>query len=392
MKHSLIIFFSLLLLHTSVYSQNDLEKALLEIENNNTSLNALRKSADAEILMNKTGIFLQNPEFEFNYLWGSPSVIGNRTGVSIQQSFDFPSAYRFRKEISETKNNQVELEYVKQEKTILLEARLICIDLIHNNAFRDELSKRVSNAQKIADSYQSKYKLGEANILEYNKSQFTLINLQNDLESLDIEQNNFLSKLVMLNGGKNIEFNTSHFEILDIPLNFDEWYAFTEKNNPVLKWLRQEVEIEQNQEKLSKAMSLPKFQTGYMSEVLSTEAFRGITVGFSIPMWENKNTVKFAKAKIAATESIELDAKIQFYNELKALHSVAVNLQKSVKNYRNNLETFDNSELLKKALDKGEISLINYILELSVYYESANKLIDLERDMQKTYAHLMKFM
>jgi len=53
---------------------------------------------------------------------------------------------------------------------------------------------------------------------------------------------------------------------------------------------------------------------------------------------------------------------------------------------------FNNSDLLKKALDKGEITLINYILELSIYYESVNNLLILERDMNKTIAELNQYL
>ena len=40
----------------------------------------------------------------------------------------------------------------------------------------------------------------------------------------------------------------------------------------------------------------------------------------------------------------------------------------------------------------GEISLIEYILELSIYYDSVNKLHELERDMNKSMAELKLYM
>jgi len=67
-------------------------------------------------------------------------------------------------------------------------------------------------------------------------------------------------------------------------------------------------------------------------------------------------------------------------------------LQKSANDYKSKLEAFNNSELLRKALDKGEISLINYMLELSIYYESVNKLLELERDMNKAIAELNQYL
>ncbi|MBA7555176.1 hypothetical protein ES705_47829 [subsurface metagenome] len=83
---------------------------------------------------------------------------------------------------------------------------------------------------------------------------------------------------------------------------------------------------------------------------------------------------------------------MQLYNQLKALHTKALGLQKNVNDYRLNLLLFDNSELLIKALDKGEITLIDYILELSIYYESVNKLLELEKELNKTLAQLNQYM
>ena len=139
-------------------------------------------------------------------------------------------------------------------------------------------------------------------------------------------------------------------------------------------------------------MSLPKLQAGYMSESIVGQDFKGLTVGLSIPLWENKNTVKYAKANTVALENMAIDNKVQLYNQLKVLHTKAIELQNSSADYKSKLQSFNNSELLMKALDKGEISLIDYILELSFYYESVNNLLELERDMNKTIAELNQYL
>ena len=83
---------------------------------------------------------------------------------------------------------------------------------------------------------------------------------------------------------------------------------------------------------------------------------------------------------------------MHFYIQLKALHTKATGLQKNANDYRLNLQVYDNTELIKKALDKGEISLIDYILEFSIYYESLNTILELERDLNKTLAELKQYM
>lgn len=378
----------LLFLPVSLFAQNNVDKVLSQIEKNNTTLSALRKSADAQKVGNKTGIFLKNPEVEFNYLWGNPSAIGNRTDFSIKQSFDFPTAYGYKNQISDIKNEQTELEYRKQQKTVLLQARNICIDLIYTNALKSEYGKRLNHAQNIAKSYKLKFDAGDANVLEYNKAQLNLLNLSNKIELLEIDRTALLSELTRLNGGIAIELADSEIQSQIIPADFDQWYTRAEQSNPILNWLKQEIEISKKQVSLNKALSLPKVQAGYMSETIVGQQFRGVSVGLSIPLWENKNTVKYAKANTIALEAVAADNKVQLYNQLKTLHSKAISLQSNVTEYRSKLQSFNSSDLLKKALDKGEISLIDYIMELSIYYENVNRMLELDRDMNKAVAEL----
>lgn len=389
--HKIKIALLFFLFPFSLMAQDSIENVVKEIEVNNTSLAALRKSVDARKIGNKTGIFLQNPDVTFNYLWGSPSQIGNRTDFSISQTFDFPSAYSFKNQISELKNEQVELEYRRQLMNIQLKTRQICYDLIYSNALFVELTKRVSYSQTIATSYKFKFEKGESNILDHNKAQLNLLNVSKELEAVAIERNALLAELALLNGGQKIELSDSVFQLVEIPLDFDQWYLLAEQNNPTFGWLKKEIEISQKQTGLNRALSLPKLQTGYMSESVVGQQFQGVTVGLTIPLWENKNTVKFAEANSQALESMATDNKIQFYNHLKTLHTKTIALQMNVTDYRASLLSFDSSELIKKALDMGEISLINYILEFSLYYESFNKLLELERDMNKSLAELNQY-
>jgi outer membrane protein TolC len=375
-----------------LFAQDSVERLMAEIEKNNISLIALRKSTDAEKTGNKTGNFLPNPEFGFNYLWGSQDIIGNRTDINITQSFDFPTSYTHRNKIATLKNEQAELVYFKQKMDLLLEARLLCYELIYTNALLAELSKRKSHAQKIADAYKSGYDLGETSILEYNKARLNFLNINKENETLEIKRKALMSKLFTMNGGHAFEFNEIYFPATALPENFEDWYLLAEQNNPVLNWLKQEIEVSQKQQKLNRSMSLPKFNAGYMSEKVDIEQFQGITVGVAIPLFENKNTVKYSKAKTQAAESIQADKKWQLYNHLQNLFSTAQNLQSTAQDYRETLSSINNTDLLMKALDKGHITLIEYMMELSIYYESFNNLLELEKELNTTLAELTRYM
>ena len=217
MKQLFIFLGILIFAPTFLFSQNRIEEVLAEIEQNNTTLSAFRKSMDAEKIGNKTGIFPENPEVEFGYLWGNPSAIGNRTDVSISQSFDFPTAYKYRSDISEIKNEQLELDYEKQKKDLLLHSRTICNELIYLNAMFSELQKRKTMADSTLQAYRKKFDIGETNILEYNKARLSSLAAGKELKSVEIQRSALDTELSGLNGGKTISFDTKQFPLLQVP-------------------------------------------------------------------------------------------------------------------------------------------------------------------------------
>ena len=381
----------LFILPVSLSAQITIDSVVSAIEKNNTSLSAMRKNTEAEKFRNQTGIYLQNPEAGFNYLWGNPAAIGNRTDISIKQSFDFPTAYGYRRQIADSRNLQSDLEYQQQRKEILYAARILFTDIVYANAVSEEYGKRLSHAQSLADAYKVMYEKGEVSILEHNKAQLNLLNLKKEAGARNIERTAYLKQLAALNGGISIELNEKSFQARILPSDFDQWYSTAEKNNPALLWLKQEIEVTRQQEKLNRAMGLPKASAGYMSEKVVGEHFQGITVGVSIPLWENKNTVKYAQAQTLALQSIETDRKLQFYNQLKIQFERAASLQQTVNEYRQAIQSSSNAELLKKALDQGEIPLINYLMELSFTYQAMDNLLKSEYELNKAISFLAQF-
>jgi len=386
-----IYFIVTLLWTTSALAQRSVEFVLNSIEASNTTLVALKQQVEVEKMGSRTGIYLTNPEVEFNYLWGSPGEIGDRKDLNIMQSFDFPTAYHYKRLIADGKAMQAELQYAVQRKSLMQQARKVCIDLVYRNALKSELDRRLQHAQNIARAYKSKYDKGEANILEHNKAQLNMLNAQKVSESNNIEREALLSELTRLNGGKVILLSDTTYDAYLLPTEFEQWYIQAETNNPALQHLSQEIELSRKKVKLSKALSLPKFSAGYRSERVLGTTFQGIGAGISIPLWENKNTVKYAKAQTLALQITEFDAKLQFYNTMKIQFSKVKNLQSMVADYRKVLQSINSSDLLQKALVKGQISLIEYLMELTLYYDAVNRTLESERDMQYAVSELTQW-
>ena len=372
----------------SLLAQSSIDNVLASIEANNTTLKALRESVDAQKLENRTGIYLSGPEVGFNYLNGKPGEIGNRTDISITQSFDIATLFGMKSRVANEQNGLAELQYQADRIQLLLEAKQYCLDLIYYNALKKELLLRLQHAQTIADAYRKRLEKGDANRLEFNKAQLNLSTVQGEISTLDVEQSAVRSQLKRLNGGIDVIFEEIQFDDIPLPLAFDDWYLVAAQKNPILASIKQEVEISKKQLSLNKAMNLPTFSAGYMSEKVVGERYQGISVGVSIPLWENKNRVKQAKTAVRVAELKEIDSKQQLYNQLRILYDRTSGLKSTAQNYRKSLETINNTDLLKKALDAGEISLLDYIVEIGLYYDTVNRVLEAEKEYQKAFSEL----
>jgi outer membrane protein TolC len=369
-------------------AQNGYDAVLRQIEANNTTLAALREQTDAQKIGSRTGIYLADPEVEFNYLWGSPRFIGNRTDIAVRQSFDFPTAYGLRGRIAGLQNANSELAYKAERINVLLSAKQACVELVYYNALAGEYAARLQNAERIAETNKIRFEKGDATILEYNKAQLNLAAVQSETAQIDTERTALLLELKRLNGGKDISFPDHPYPASVLPADFEGWYAAAENKSPVLQYISGQIEIEKQQANLNRALGLPKFSVGYMSEKNADEHSQGVTFGISIPLWENKNQVRAAEAQARAAKSALEDNRTQFYNQLRTLYLKAAALRENAQKLRQALSAYGNEPLLKKALDAGEISLLDYLLEIEYYYDAMDKALEAERDYEKAFAEL----
>ena len=81
----------------------------------------------------------------------------------------------------------------------------------------------------------------------------------------------------------------------------------------------------------------------------------------------------------------------QHYYEIKRLYEKYQNLGVGLDEYRQNLLSLNNLDLLDKALQAGQITTLEYFVERSLLYESLDRLQELEREVAKALAELYKY-
>lgn len=371
-----------------LWAQDAMGDVLQQIEENNTTLEALRWQTEADEIGTRTGLAPANPEVEFNYLWGNPTPIGNRTDIAVRQSFDFPSAYVYRGRIARLEGAGVELQYKARRIELLSEARNVCIELIYCNARLAEQDKRMDDAAKLAESYVMMFERGEAGVIEKNRAMFNYTARTAETARLILDRDNLLNELRRLNGGKDISFRTDDFPLVRLPGDFEQWYAQAEEMNPMLQYIRSQVDAGHQQVRLDRAMGMPKISAGYMSEKVVGERFQGVTLGITVPLWENKNRVRQAKVEARAREVALEDSRTQFYVRLQGLYGKVQYLLGSAAQQRGLLAEYSNYGLLRKALDGGQISLQEYILGMQEHYEAVDRVLEADKEAQLAYAEL----
>ena len=383
--------FVCLIINFNAFSQSNVESVIKEISGNNKSLIANAQLLQSKKLESKVGISLYNPFIEITNLFGASDNKGDQTEFKVIQAFDFPTSYSKRNKLSDLKMQQTNFEREIFRQNVLLEAKLICMELIYLNKKKLILTRRSVIIENLFNLYQTKLEKGEGNILDVNKAKINLLNIKTELLVLENEINELNQRLIELNGGKSIIFNDTLYPVTPPIPEFATLENTIEESDPLRKSLLQEKLINQGQIDLSKSLSLPKFEIGYYYLGLSNQNFNGIHLGFSIPLWENNYRTDFYKSRVLYS-NLEIEShKTEHYYEIKQQYDKYETLGNALNEYLTVLESLKSEELLINALNVGEISILEYFIEVNYYNLSYDKFLELEKEYNKVVAELFKY-
>ncbi len=373
-------------------AQNSIDQVLKSIETNNKSLQANTKMTDAQKLEAQTGKFLANPSVEWEQMWGNRNNPGSEYTLTVKQSLDFPTTYSNKNKLANLKANTIGFQSAAYRQQLLLNAKQTCIEIIYLRKQKSLLDERLANAETMFALYKKRFESGDANQLELNKIQLELLNAQNQSRLNKAALTAAEEQLRNFNGGNPITFDATDYPTGEELINFDQLQAAFMEADPNLKSLTGDQEIANREVKLSRSLTLPKFDVGYKRNAAKDHvASNGFMVGVSIPLFENKNTVKKAKAQAEfATASLE-DNRLNLKTNLQQLYQQAEALQISRTDYAKVLEQQRNIELLNKALNAGQLSVIDYFTELTTIYDSHQSYLDVEKEYHSILSQFFKY-
>lgn len=387
---SSIIGAALLALTGEVQAQNSIEQVLKNIETNNKELQANGQLINSQKLEAKTDNNLPDPTLSYAHLWGSKDKNETIGELVVSQSFDFPSLYVTRNKLNRLKAGAYDsqAEVFRQDK--LLQAKELCLDIIMLRQQKQILEERLRNAEELSKMYAKRLQTGDANALETNKINLELLNVKTEASLNVTALRNKLQELNTLNGNTPVVFEESQYPVIPLPSDYQMLKSEVISADRTLLALNNESLAARKQITVNKSQWLPKLELGYRRNTESGIPFNGVVVGFSFPLFENRNKVKIAKAQALNIDLQKDNATLQVESELAQLYREAKALHTSMEEYRKTFQSQQDLALLKQALTGGQISMIEYFVEVSVLYQSHQNYLQLENQYQKAMARIYK--
>lgn len=372
------------------FAQENAGTVLSQIEKNNTALQALRKRTEADQYGYKAERALEAPEVGFDYLWSSPADVGTRKDISVTQSIDVAALAGARGKLANSRTELSDIQYNIERQKILLEAKQLYIRIVYCNAVNAELSSRIARSEQIEAAYRDMQARGETDMIEVNKAHLAYLSQKNALSRNLVERESLLSELQSLNGGEPIEVNASVISTDEVlPADFGAWYAEASQQIPELAYMKKNVDVNAAEARTAKMANYPSLTAGYMAELVKGSNFRGLTLGLSIPIWSVRSKVRQANASCEAAKLEERDAVTKTYNSFKALYDRAIGLQEISTELSSSLAVSTEAmALTEHKLKAGDISLIDNIMELSLYYSLADEALATSCDYALALAEL----
>ena len=386
--------------------ETGIDSVLRQIEANNKELQANAQLISSQKLESRTENNLPDPTLSYAHLWDSKNSDETVGEMVVSQSFDFPTLYITRGKMNRLKTGALDAQAATMRQQILLQAKEVCLDIIMLQHQQELLDARLKNAEELAAMYAKRLATGDANALETNKINLELLNVRTESRMNSTALNNKIKELLVLNGNQPLTpgrpfpdgpavptakaLGLTDYPLVPLPTDFHRVCSELLAADPSLQSFDSESAAARKSISASKQGWLPKLELGYRRNTESGHPLNGVVVGFSFPLFSNKGKVKIAKAQAMNIDFQKDNARVKASSELWQLYEEARNLDASMQEYKRTFQEQQDLTLLKQALVGGQISMIEYFVEVSVVYQSKTNLLQLENQYQKAMARIYK--
>lgn len=377
------------LFFAGVLQAQGIEDILRSIEQNNKELQAQQQMTEAAKMEVQTQNSLSDPTVEYSPFFAKEVDGVASSELVVSQEFDFPTLYAARRQSGKLQQEVLDKQLLAVRRTILLNAKNLCLDLIRLNQERALLEERRKNADELLALFEKRLTEGDAGILEVNKIKMERMNVQTEVTQNNAAHRTALQSLLAMNGNLPLEFTADTYPRIEGIKDYNELYDEMMLTDADLLASDAAARAAAKEVNVNKQSWLPKLSVGYRRNTSVGEKSNGFLIGGSIPIFSNRKKVKIARAQEVGAR-LQLDnTRLQVEAAVQSRFNEVQQLQEAMKAYDMPLmhQTLD---MLKQAVMAGQLSIIEYYVEVDGVYRNMQTYMQIENQYQKLMADIYK--
>ena len=370
-------------------AENSVDDVLKQIAQNNLTLKALQHDNEADVLDIKAENSLDGLSVEYSPFFRSGYSGVAESELVVSQEIQFPTKYADRNKQAKMQKAVGGKVYEKNRRDILLEAQLLCVDVIRLNKTLAMLGQRLKNSEALRLMYDKRMEAGDANILEVNKVKLDCMEVQTLVSEAQNERMLLLQQLAELNGGKPVNIDDVEIPKFQPIADFESYKALALASDADIQMAETMLQSADMNVKMQKREWLPDISFGYRRNTEQKEAVNGVLVGVSFPLYSNSKNIRAAKERRESAQLQVEQARCTAESQLRSGYQQLVGLQQ-VLDHSDVKMMQESIELFAKALQQGEINALEYYTEVNSIYEKLQRHIDIHCQNAKLHAVLHK--
>lgn len=383
------IIISLLLLAPTFMQAEKVDSLLLIIESNNLELKALASESQSRQYELQSENMLAGPSVEYSPFYTKGYHGMSSSELIVSQEFEFPTRYAQRREQNNLQATVDASQWEVLRQSILLEARLLCYDIVRQDQLISLLRERLLQGETITSLIEKRLAAGDATALELNKSKLDHMQTAMQLTEAENDRQQIVLQLQSLNGGQalNVEGLSYPAHLQNHDVRLEALQSSAAQNYPEVVLAQKSLQASEQNERVVRNSWLPNLTIGYRRNTDESIGMNGFLVGASFPIFSNSKQVKSARKRIEADQLRLKEANLKAENTLQSQQEELQRLH-TVLDHSDTRLLRETLTLLDKALQQGQISALDYYTECNNVYEKLANHIQLHGNFVKLYAEI----
>ncbi|MCX6223940.1 MAG: CusA/CzcA family heavy metal efflux RND transporter [Bacteroidia bacterium] len=346
-----------------------------------SSLTVKSAALSADVQRALRGAAVDLPKTAIDGQYGQFNSYSNDNGITVSQSFAFPTVYLNKYKLAGANIKSSEWQYKISQLDIATQVKQVYWQYVYLLAKQKLLSYQDSLYSGFSRAAELRAKAGETNRLEMITARSQSLEIKNQLFQVTTDMGVSSRKLMVLLNCRWLPVaEESDLHGNGLAVNPD---SASIQQNPALGYIQQQVEVSRIEKRLERSQMLPDFNLGYASQTINGEQivndvprvfgpdyrFSGIQAGISVPLWFTPYA--------ARTKAAKINEKIALTDAENYTRSITGNYRSLLDEYRKFSSSVDyyekqavpESELIiqqaARLYKDGELDFLDYVLTLN---------------------------